>query len=136
MSKSSMLTDELLFSSLFDALSEEDILASALRHDISKSIIKHRLSLGMNQKEYAKKLGVSQGMVSKWESGDYNFSTSSLAKIAIKTGLKLVNPLRELYASDKKATACYEFSISNATDDKNHSSTEYSDWTNFGGIAS
>ena len=36
-----------------------------------------------------KKLNVSQGMVSKWESEDYNFTIESLAQIAEKLELNL-----------------------------------------------
>ena len=45
----------------------------------------------MTQKEFAKKLNVSQGMVSKWESEDYNFTIESLAQIAEKIRIESGN---------------------------------------------
>lgn len=43
----------------------------------------------MTQNEFAKYLGVSQGMVSKWEGGDYNFSIKTLAEIAERLNMEL-----------------------------------------------
>lgn len=53
---------------------------------ISVEIEMARMNLGMNQKEFAKFMGVSQGMISKWESGDYNFTIEALARIGSKLG--------------------------------------------------
>ncbi|MCH5279935.1 MAG: helix-turn-helix transcriptional regulator [Lachnospiraceae bacterium] len=33
--------------------------------------------MGMTQLEFAKHMGVSQGMVSKWESREYNFTNTN-----------------------------------------------------------
>lgn len=75
---------------LFDGvLNEEEIYVSDLLSDISNTIIKYRLELGMNQKEFASLLGVSQAMVSKWESEQYNFTIETLAKICRKLNLEL-----------------------------------------------
>lgn len=62
--------------------------AKALAH-ISATIFKKRLELGMNQKEFAAYMNVSQGMVSKWESADYNFTISTIADICEKLGLSM-----------------------------------------------
>lgn len=43
----------------------------------------------MTQKEFAKHIKVSQGMISKWEGGDYNFSIKSLAEFAEKLDMEL-----------------------------------------------
>lgn len=43
----------------------------------------------MTQKEFADHMCVSQGMVSKWESGDYNFTIRTLADIAEKLDMDL-----------------------------------------------
>lgn len=45
--------------------------------------------MGMTQMEFAKFMGVTQGMVSKWESRDYNFTIRSLNEICQKLDLTL-----------------------------------------------
>lgn len=70
-------------------ISETDIVAAKVLSEISSAIVKQRLDLQMTQIEFARHIGVSQGMVSKWESADYNFSIKSLAEIATKLDLDL-----------------------------------------------
>ena len=41
----------------------------------------------MTQKEFADYMGVTQGMVSKWESREYNFTIKSLNEICHKLGM-------------------------------------------------
>lgn len=41
-----------------------------------------RIKMGKSQKEFAKFMNVSQGMVSRWESGTYNFTIETLSHIA------------------------------------------------------
>lgn len=50
----------LALKSLFGELTDEEILASKVRHEISKIIIQSRLELKLEQSEYAKRLGVSK----------------------------------------------------------------------------
>ncbi len=61
-------------------------------------------------------MGVSQAMVSKWESGDYNFSCDSLEPLLKKIGLKLSIEEKELISvsdygdkliSDKYFSECF-----------------------------
>lgn len=66
-----------------------DINSSKILGCISASIVRKRVELNMTQKEFAIYVGVSQGMVSKWEGGDYNFSIKSLAEIAEKLDMEL-----------------------------------------------
>ena len=47
-----------------------------------------RLDMHMSQKEFAAYMGVSQGMISKWESREYNFTVRSLNEICQKLNLK------------------------------------------------
>lgn len=61
----------LALKSLFGELTDEEILASKVRHEISKIIIQSRLELKLEQSEYAKRLGVSKKLLSLLESGDY-----------------------------------------------------------------
>ena len=83
--------------SVFDtATSAADIIAAKALADISAEIVKHRISLGMTQKQFAEYMEVSQGMVSKWESADYNFSVKSLAHIAAKLDMDIAVCFAEL----------------------------------------
>ena len=61
-----------------------DIISARVLAEVSASIVKYRVDNGMTQKEFAQYMDVSQGMVSKWESADYNFSIKTLADIAAK----------------------------------------------------
>lgn len=60
-----------------------------LYYDISTSILHERLKRGLTQKELAAILGVSQVMVSKLESGEYNYTVEQLHKIASCLGMEL-----------------------------------------------
>lgn len=70
-------------------VSVSDITASRYLGKISAAIVKKRVSMNMTQKEFAKYIKVSQGMISKWESGDYNFSIKTLAEVAEKLDMEL-----------------------------------------------
>lgn len=70
---------------------------------ISARIERCRLDLGMTQEQFASYMGVSQGMVSKWESREYNFTIRSLNEICQKLNLVLsVNVDVPCVASDYK----------------------------------
>ncbi len=73
-------------------LSGEDGRGSEKLYDIyykiSTSIFKYRLNHNLSQKKLAEKLGVTQAMVSKLESGDYNYTIEQLWKISSKLGLQ------------------------------------------------
>ena len=56
---------------------------------ISARIERCRLELGMTQTEFAEYMGVSQGMVSRWESREYNFTIKTLNEICKKLNLEL-----------------------------------------------
>ena len=70
-------------------------------YNISIKIFDNRLSRGMNQVEFAKLLGVSQSMVSKLESGEYNPTVEQLYKISCKLNLKFDIILDENFIKDK-----------------------------------
>ncbi|MGN0182914.1 MAG: helix-turn-helix domain-containing protein [Candidatus Ornithomonoglobus sp.] len=53
-------------------------------YELSTTIFKKRMTMDMNQTKFAKYLGVSQAMVSKYESGDYNFTIKQLCNLAEK----------------------------------------------------
>ncbi len=72
---------ETLISVFADVLSDADIKKAVMLSTLSAKIIEKRLELNMTQKEFADHLGVSQSMVSKWESENYNFTIGSLVDI-------------------------------------------------------
>ncbi|MCO7122042.1 helix-turn-helix domain-containing protein [Ihubacter massiliensis] len=80
---------ENLIKSMSEEITSSDIVAAEQLAKISATITKSRIAMKMNQCEFANFLGVSQGMVSKWESEDYNFTVENLAKICDKLNLEL-----------------------------------------------
>jgi len=62
---------------------------------IAVKIIQYRIKNNLSQKELAAKLGISQAMVSKLESGDYNPTVKMLYEIAQNLGFELEIEFRE-----------------------------------------
>lgn len=90
---------------LIDLMSDQvklsDMIASEQLAKISAKIAKLRIEKEMSQKQFADFMGVTQSMVSKWESENYNFSVESLAKICEKLNLNLEINLKEQKAEKK-----------------------------------
>ncbi|MBW6431821.1 MAG: helix-turn-helix transcriptional regulator [Bacillota bacterium] len=57
-------------------------------YKISTAIFRYRVRHKLSQKKLAEKLGVTQAMVSKLESGDYNYTIEQLWKVSSKLGLQ------------------------------------------------
>ena len=57
-------------------------------YKISTAIFKYRVKHDLSQKKLAQMLGVTQSMVSKLESGDYNYTIEQLWKVSQKLGFK------------------------------------------------
>lgn len=74
---------------LVNSITGADLISAKVLADISVTIFKERLKRDMTQKEFADLMGVSQGMVSKWESDNYNFTIETLSSICDKLGLDL-----------------------------------------------
>lgn len=72
---------------LTHGISEEQLKTEKTLAIISAQIYTKRTSMGLDQKSFAHFMGVSQGMVSRWESGTYNFSIATLISICEKLGL-------------------------------------------------
>ncbi len=73
-----------LLTSLSVSLSAEEVAFNGLCGVICGEIVAQRVKRNMSQKQFAEFMGVSQGMVSKWERGDCNFTLQSLVHIATK----------------------------------------------------
>ena len=81
-----------LFLAVGANLSDEQFQLSILQGLISAEISMKRQELGLNQKQLAEKLGVSQAMVSRWETGEANFTLSSLVKISVALDIPMQSP--------------------------------------------
>lgn len=58
-------------------------------YKISMAIFEYRMKHNLSQKKLAEKLSVTQAMISKLESGDYNYTVEQLWKVSQKLGFKL-----------------------------------------------
>ena len=72
-----------------DFIDEDDIVSAQILSKLSSKIVKYRLDNNMNQKQFATFLGVSQAMISKIESKDYNFTIRKLVELCNKMNLYL-----------------------------------------------
>lgn len=87
-----------------DSISCSDILSAKCLSKLSSAIAKKRIQLNLSQKEFAKKLNVSQGMVSRWEGTDYNFTIKTLADIASKLDMDLNVSLVDYVSTNEEYT--------------------------------
>lgn len=78
-----------LMNQFAEAVSYADLMAGKQMAKVSAAITKCRIDKNMTQKEFAEFLNVSQSMVSKWESDEYNFTIQTLAEICDKLNLEL-----------------------------------------------
>lgn len=83
-------------------ISKADVYSSKVNADVSIALIKKRAQLGMNQKQFADFMGVTQGMISKWENGGYNFTVRAIAEICEKLGCTFDIVIEEEIATDRK----------------------------------
>ena len=58
-------------------------------YKISTAVWEKRINDNMSQTQFAKVLGVSQAMISKYESGDYNFTIHQICKLCEQLDLSL-----------------------------------------------
>ncbi len=84
---------ESLFGGLTENMSAEEVALSALQGIIAAEISMRRQELGMSQKDLAEKLGVSQGLVSRWERAETNFTLETLVRIASVLDLNIQSPI-------------------------------------------
>jgi len=57
--------------------------------NISRKLVEYRIDHNINQKQLSDLLGVTQSMISKYESGDYNISIRALNDLCGKLNLAL-----------------------------------------------
>lgn len=69
--------------------------AASLMCAVSTALVEYRRKNSLSQKELAEKLDVGQSMVSKYESGDYNWTIRSLVEVSSKLGMNLTLSLEE-----------------------------------------
>lgn len=70
-------------------ISYESSLFYDVLYEISTFLFKIRTDTGMSKKDFAKVLGITPSMVSKYESGEYNFSLRQLCSLCDKLNLEL-----------------------------------------------
>ena len=80
--------------SILPDASAEDLQYSVLCGMIGAEIVMKRREMGMSQKQFAEFMGVSQGLVSRWEHGETNFTLETLVNIASKLGLEMQSPIK------------------------------------------
>ena len=57
--------------------------------EVSIALVDYRIAHNLSQKQLADVLGISQAMVSKYESGDYNISLKALIELFAKLSIPL-----------------------------------------------
>lgn len=70
-----------------DALGNRIEMEEMAKAKIASAILTKRYELKMSQTDFAEYMSVSQAMVSKWESGETNFSISAIAEICEKLSM-------------------------------------------------
>lgn len=79
---------------LAKTMSKSDLKEVAIKLELADTIRQKRLEKRMNQSQFSKFMGVTQPMVSKWESGEYNFTIQTLLEISNKLKMDFINPLK------------------------------------------
>ena len=80
---------------LSDSLSKEEITTAKYIAQIAASIQRQRKAIGYTQQDLARRLGVSQVMVSRWENGEENITIATLVKISTALDMDFHNPLEK-----------------------------------------
>lgn len=77
------------FEGLTKGISDQELMTANICSSVAAEIMKKRLAMNMNQHDFASFLGVRQSTISKWESGQLNFTLEKLSEIACKLGIKV-----------------------------------------------
>ena len=109
---------------LREGLSDSELKSILELAQISGKIERRRIELGMTQKEFADYMGVTQGMVSKWESREYNFTIKTLNDICARMDL-------EFYPSIHNKITRENFSLIKSSPKNNYAPSKRNlDWAN------
>ena len=85
--------EDLVFALTKDMTASE-MAETALHIQIQQMIHDTRMAKGWTQKDLAEKMGVKQSLVSRWESGECNYTIDTLIDIADALGLSVQCPLK------------------------------------------
>lgn len=85
--------EDLVFALTKDMTASE-MAKTALHIQIQQMIHDTRMAKGWTQKDLAEKMGVKQSLVSRWESGECNYTIDTLIDIADALGLSVQCPLK------------------------------------------
>lgn len=83
---------------------------------IAIEIVNYRVKHGLSQTALAKTLGVTQAMVSKYESGDYNISLKAAIDLLTKLGISFNFSIGEDKNRDEMPYSDGEYTSSESTD--------------------
>ncbi len=90
---------------LKEGFSAAEVKAMTTLAKLSACIELRRRDMGMTQKEFADYLGVTQGMVSRWEGREYNFTIKTLVEICEKCDMELSIDVKRPEESRQNRTA-------------------------------
>ena len=88
------------FEALTNNLSDAKVVAADVLSDIAVELDNYRVVNNLDQKDLARILNVSQPMISKYESGSYNFTIKTLYEIAFKLGLDVDFAIRSTASNE------------------------------------
>lgn len=114
---------------LIEGRTEEELTSEKILAVVSGRIQLRRIEMGLDQNQFARLLGVTQGMVSRWESGTYNFTISTLVNICAKLGLSF-DPqitIKEVKALTEKTVPSVIFGFADIKAQLNKNN-EYESW--------
>jgi DNA-binding XRE family transcriptional regulator len=69
---------------LCEGMTDLDLATAYVLSKISTRIVEERINRNLTQAEFAALMGVTQGEISNWENGDYNFTVAELVNIFVK----------------------------------------------------
>lgn len=98
-----------IFADISDKSFSAKLNAARLLGTISAKIINKRVSMDLNQKEFAEFLNINQSMVSKYESGNYNFSIQSLCKLCAQLDLNVDINITDQNVTNQSLADVYQF---------------------------